>query len=161
MIINEMQIGPYEIDLSCYRHEDQTAFYLLSDLALKQVIQYAESALRKKQNGTAEGKFRISREFGPWAGKRWDKPWIGKIVRWEIGKFPIYEFGRFLGGFGDAGEAEIQAKSGDIIVSGQKNWNGYFHGREKLIWHVLPDGKIEKITEAQARKIFNKIETLE
>jgi hypothetical protein len=101
---------------------------------------------------SASGKFRVAVEFGEWGretrtGKL--KPYIGRIIKWNAGRPPEFEWGSFHGGEGEAGEADIMAAPGDIVFS------GYRMAKKTKEWrHVLLDGTTEKITEAKARKIW-------
>jgi hypothetical protein len=104
---------------------------------------------------SASGKFRVTVEFGEWgretrpARLRKGRPYIGRVIKWDGGRPPEFEWGSFHGGEGEAGEADIMAAAGDIVFSGHQATK-----RTKEWRYVLLDGSTEKITEAKARKIW-------
>lgn len=63
---------------------------------------------------------RTTFEVGSYNTRRYGKPWIAKVTKWDVGKHPEIEFGVSV----DAHQAEIDAEPGQIIRYGQKDHRG-------------------------------------
>ena len=84
--------------------------------------------------------------------RRYGKPWIAKVVAWDIGAPPQLKFGRDL---------EIDAEPGDVVRWGQKD-NRNPRGT-RAWWGIVAldvDGKlsVEQRTERQAREHWRESE---
>lgn len=98
---------------------------------------------------------RIAIEFSTYNERRYSRPWIFLVEKWETGKLPAGHFGNFTGRPGQNGDAEIEAKPGDIIRWGQKDYrNGKY---TESNWGIVNyDGTVTEIPQKQARTIFLK-----
>lgn len=97
---------------------------------------------------------RISQSWSGYNARRYSKPWIAKVISWEVGKNPEISFGRFIGDDQDGGEVEIEAEVGDIIRTGQKDLR---KRGDRPDWYVVEEnGKLKDVTVSEARKLFKK-----
>jgi len=97
---------------------------------------------------------RVTKHFGGYNPRRYSRPWICRVVRWDVGKRPEVEWGRFLGNIGGSGEVEIMARPGDIIRWGQRDNRAAVWKSEREWGIVEADGTVTDCTESQARKAF-------
>lgn len=104
-------------------------------------------------NGKTMNEVRVSKEFGSYNSRRYGKPWIAKVTKWQVGKPPELDFGRYVGD-DSGGEVEIDAEVGSIIRIGQKDFRsgrGGFSG-----WYVVqPSGELKEVSPVEARKIWD------
>jgi hypothetical protein len=76
---------------------------------------------------------RVTREFGSYNSRRYGRPWIAKLVAWEVGKQPVLSWGSNV----DAHNVEIEAEAGDIVRWGQRDNRGNnTEARCTLILHL-------------------------
>jgi len=97
--------------------------------------------------GAGQKEIAVVYEVGVYNEKRFSKPWIATITNWEIGSYPRLEFGASC-----ENSAECAARVGDIVKYGQKDYRG--HRGKNSFGIVLENGRLERITEAQAKEIF-------
>lgn len=95
---------------------------------------------------------RVVVEYGAYNGRRYGRPWIGKITNWPVGGKPEMEWGRYIGT--DAGgETEIEARAGDIVRTGQKDYRG---NNTTAKWATVKgDGSLEYIDATEARRLWD------
>ena len=62
---------------------------------------------------------RVVVQFNGYNTRRYSRPWIAKVVKWETGKQPEIAFGANVGL-----EVEIDANPGDVVRWGQKDMRG-------------------------------------
>lgn len=99
----------------------------------------------------------VTIKFGSYNEKRYSKPWIARVFSWPIGGHASVEWGNFLGGPGEAGECEIEARIGDIIRYGQKDNRNPRHTDAN--WGVVePDFLIRPVTMVEARKLYKRFD---
>jgi len=95
---------------------------------------------------------RIAVPFGSYNARRYSKPWLAKVVSWTVGHRPELLFGSYIG-TDEGGEAEIMARPGDIVRFGQKDNR---RNASENDWGVVQDdGTIRKITQVEARALFD------
>ncbi len=95
----------------------------------------------------------VSIDWDSYNQRRYSKPWIGKITKWDIGQNPNIEWGGYVGD-DNGGMTEISAFEGDIIRYGQKDHRG---NNTCNCWAIVDaDGDIDNVTPVQARKHFFK-----
>ena len=82
--------------------------------------------------------------------RRYSKPWIARIVKWELGGYPQLEFGS-----SDYSSAETYGVAGDIVKCGQKDYRG--NKSDNDFYLVDRDLKLIKLTDEQARELFRAI----
>jgi hypothetical protein len=101
----------------------------------------------------------ITVHHGPYNWRRYSRPWIGRIIKWDVGKKPELEWGRFCGSDDDGGDCEIEAYSGDITRTGQRDHRKVWKSDND--WFIVGDdgeiitdrnGYYLAYTEAAARK---------
>jgi hypothetical protein len=101
----------------------------------------------------------ITIKYGSYNDRRYSKPWIGRVIEWEVGKKPEIEWGRFCGSANHGGICEIEAYPKDIIRTGQKDFRRNWKSDND--WLIVDDnGKIMTddegnyvyYTESKARK---------
>lgn len=94
---------------------------------------------------------RVTLDFGAYNDRRYSRPWIAKVTSWPVGGRPELEFGSYIGN-AKGGEVEIMARPGQIVRAGQKDTRGNNTDND---WYVVTDaGKLEKISQSQARELF-------
>lgn len=94
---------------------------------------------------------RIAKQFGPYNEAHYARPWIAKVVAWQVGRRAELAWGTYLGN-AQGGEAEIDAEPGDVVLYGQKGRTG----RQGLsvYGHVTAEGAFVSCSEATAAKMF-------
>ena len=96
---------------------------------------------------------RVAVSFDSYNERRYSLPWIARVDTWPVGKRPNLTFGRYTSKPGDAGDAEILARPGDVVKWGKKDTrNG--NDTLSLIGVVQKDYSISECTELEARKAF-------
>jgi hypothetical protein len=122
---------------------------VLSTKELGNLIDTAQAELSSRR-GTVS--LRVSTQWGGYNFRRYSRPWIARITEWPVGGKPEMEFGRYLGD-DNGGECEIMARAGDILRSGQRDNR---RPRDTIAeWLVVEnDGKLRKISEAEARSLY-------
>jgi hypothetical protein len=94
---------------------------------------------------------KVSQSFGPYNQRRYSKPWIAKITSWPVGKNKEMEFGTYLGD-DNGGVVKIDANSGDIVRTGQKDYRG---NNTKSNWYeVTENGELMNISVSDAREAY-------
>lgn len=89
----------------------------------------------------------VKHRVGAYNERRYSKPWIARITKWDIGSYPVLEFGS-----SSADCAEIAAQVGDVIKFGQKDYRGSNTINSFAV--VTANGDFETITEDKARELF-------
>jgi hypothetical protein len=89
---------------------------------------------------------RVTREFGSYNSRRYGRPWIAKVVAWEVGKQPVLSWGSNI----DAHNVEIEAEAGDIVRWGQRDNRG--NNTEARWGLVQGDATIEECSASEARE---------
>lgn len=94
---------------------------------------------------------RFAKSFRPYNETQYARPWIAKVVAWQVGKRAELAWGTYLGD-ANGGEAEIEATAGDVVLYGQKGRAGRagsaFYGR------IDEAGSFNSCTEAMAARYF-------
>jgi hypothetical protein len=89
---------------------------------------------------------RITYEVGSYNARRYSRPWIAKVERWDIGKSPILTFGGHVGVY----IAEIDAEPGNLLRYGQRDGRGNNTAR---LWGVVQlDGSLLELNAEEARQ---------
>jgi hypothetical protein len=95
---------------------------------------------------------RVSQRFGNYNQRRYGRPWIARITGWPVGGKPEIVWGSYVGDDG-GGEVEIEAISGDIVRTGQKDYRG---NNTDASWYIVqPDGSLSSCTAAEARQAWD------
>lgn len=81
--------------------------------------------------------------------RRYGRPWIAVVTKWDVGARPVLSFGAWLGRDGQAGQLEIKAAPGSIVRHGQKDYRG---GKGIDEWAIVEaDGSLRDVTQVEAR----------
>ena len=104
----------------------------------------------RKTLGNGEDYKPITYSVGMYNDRRYGKPWIARIVKWELGGYPQLEFGS-----SDYSSAETYGVAGDIVKCGQKDYRG--NKSDNDFYLVDRDLKLIKLTDEQARELFRAI----
>ncbi|RZS31722.1 hypothetical protein [Corticibacter populi] len=125
-------------------------FAQLSVEQIKHFIAQAQLALTDRKDNTAPRRVAIA--FDSYNGRRYSRPWIARVTAWPVGGKPTLDWGNYVGS-DSGGEAEVNAKPGDIIRWGQKDGRG--NGTRAYWGVVAEDGSVDRVTEVQARNAFS------
>jgi hypothetical protein len=79
--------------------------------------------------------------------KRYEKPWIGRIVAWPVGEAERLGWGEFVGN-GKAGVLEIAAMPGDVLKFGQEDTRG--NNSTTYFGIVQEDGSLVRVDRTAA-----------
>jgi hypothetical protein len=94
---------------------------------------------------------RFAKSFRPYDGAQYARPWIAKVVAWQVGKRAELAWGTYLGD-DNGGEAEIEAAPGDVVLFGQKGRAG--RAGFAVYGTLEADGSFKSCTEAAAARRF-------
>ena len=99
---------------------------------------------------------RVINKFSSYNQRRYGNPWICKITDWETGKQPSVVWGAFYGSGNSGGEVEIDAESGDVVRTGQRDHRG---NNTSADWFIVDEtGKLISVSAAEARRHwFNRV----
>lgn len=64
---------------------------------------------------------RIVKKFPSYDDKKFGRPWIARVTAWPVGQRAELAWGTFLGDPATGGEAELEARPGDVVRYGQKD----------------------------------------
>lgn len=99
---------------------------------------------------------RVAIERPTYNERRYDRPWIGVVTSWPVGKNPEMRWGVFVGQAGSAGVLEIQAERHDIVRWGQKDKRS--RNSESRWGVVLDSGEIRELKNAaEARSLWRQV----
>lgn len=84
---------------------------------------------------------------GSYNTRRFGKPWIARVVTWDVGKNPVLDFGAAI----DDHEAEIEAEPGSVIRYGQKDHRNP-RGTTNEWAIAMPDGTLRGATASECRQ---------
>lgn len=91
----------------------------------------------------------ITHEMPSYNDRRYQRPWIARVVAWPIGQRPVLEFGTCAG---DRRTLLIAAAPGEALYYGQKDLRGGNTLRQFA--EATAEGGLVDISEAQARAKF-------
>lgn len=81
--------------------------------------------------------------------RRYGKPWIAVITRWDVGAAPELRWGAWVGSPSQDGQLEVRAEVGSIVRHGQKDYRG---GKGINEWAIVEaDGSLRDVTQVEAR----------
>ncbi|MCP1312992.1 MULTISPECIES: hypothetical protein [unclassified Halomonas] len=121
--------------------------YFSYALERSSVVEHAVSA------STGGAMMRVVVASDSYNERRHGVPWIARVTAWRVGKRPEQEFGGYVGSAA-GGEAEVQARPGDIVRWGQKD---YRNPRRSTAHYgiVMDDGSVELLSVTEARAAFD------
>lgn len=98
----------------------------------------------------------VSIERAAYNDRRYERPWIGIVTAWPVGKQPTMRWGVYIGQGGAAGVLEIDAERHDIVRWGQKDKRNP-HNESR--WGVVQaDGQVRELkTASEARKLWREL----
>jgi hypothetical protein len=97
---------------------------------------------------------RVTDEFPEYNARRYGKPWIARVVRWDIGEHPELKFG-YYNGNENGGRVEIEAEEGDIVKVGRKDYRKPRSTYNRF--HIVKkDGALLRCSAQQAREAWDK-----
>lgn len=97
---------------------------------------------------------RVTKKFNAYNGKRFNRPYLAKVMAWPVGGRAELSWGTYLGDE-QGGVAEIEAAPGDVIRYGQKDTRG--PGSHAYWGIVNPDGSYDVCTEVVAVEHFREL----
>lgn len=88
-------------------------------------------------------------EVGSYNDRRYGKPWIAEIAKWDVGEHPSLVFGSNI----DNKTAEILAEPGQILKAGQKDYRKPLYS-DNNFYEVTEDYKLKRLTPKVAAEKY-------
>jgi len=120
--------------------------------AMREIAHAALAELTDLPADDAPALVRVAVVFPSYNPRRYNRPWIARVLAWPLGKRAELEFGTYLAG-PTGGEGEIAARAGEIVRWGQRDHRG---NHSWANWGIAQaDGSVLQCTEQDARRAFS------